>query len=162
MTKKSAQISPCMPSANAVVSCRGEDGFDNALVVGYASNCSFDPPMVMVGIVPSRYSYELVKQNACFVVHFVATDQKEAWDYLGSESGRDGDKLKHLGLTVEDGAVVNAPVITDFPVAVECTVVDSIVTGSHEMFVGRIEHIHADEEFIDAKGRLDLSAADLI
>ncbi len=160
--KRTAKVTPCVPSANAVVACRGEHGFDNALVVGYACNCSFDPPMVMVGIVPSRYSYELVKQNPCFVVHFVATDQKEAWDYLGSESGRDDDKLQHLGLTVEDGELVNAPVITDFPVAIECTVVDSIMTGSHEMFAARIETIHADEELVDEEGRLDLSAADLI
>ncbi len=162
MAKTKAEIRHFMPSPNVVVSCRGEDGFDNALVVGFACNCSFDPPMVMVGIVPSRYSYELVKQNPCYVVHFARTDQKEAWDYLGSESGRDGDKLAHLGLTVEDGEVVNAPVITDFPVAAECTVVDSIMTGSHEMFVGKIEAIHADEELVDEDGKLALSAVDLI
>src|SRR6056297_3599980 len=162
MTKKNAEIGTFMPSPNVIVSCRGEDGFDNALVVGYACNCSYDPPMVMVGIVPSRYSYELVKQNPCYVVHFARTDQKEAWDYLGSESGRDGDKLAHLGLTVEDGEVVNAPVITDFPVAVECSVVDSIMTGSHEMFAGKIEAIHADEELVDEDGKLDMSAVELI
>ncbi len=162
MGKTQAQVRHFMPSPNVVVSCRGEDGFDNALVVGFACNCSFDPPMVMVGIVPSRYSYELVKQNPAYVVHFARADQKEAWDYLGSESGRDGDKLAHLGLTVQDGEVVNAPIITDFPVAVECTVVDSIMTGSHEMFVGKVEAIHADEEFVDEDGKLALSAGDLI
>ena len=162
MAKKSAQIRPFMPSASAIVSCRGKDGFNNALVVGFACNCSYDPPMVMVGIVPSRHSYSLVKENPCFVVHFAREGQEEAWKYLGSESGRDGDKLAHLGLTVEDGTAVNAPVITDFPVAVECTVVDSIMPGSHEMFVGKIEAIHADEDLIDDEGKLDLSAGNLI
>jgi len=161
MAKTTAEIRAFFPSPNVVVSCRGEDGFNNALVVGFAGNCSFAPPMVMVGIVPSRYSYELMKQNPCFVVHFARTDQMEAWKYLGSESGRDGDKLEHLGLTVVDGDVVNAPVITDFPVAAECTVVDSILTGSHEMFIGKIEVIHADEELVK-DGKLDLSAVDLI
>ncbi len=162
MAKKSAQIRHFMPSPNIVVSCRGEDGFNNALVVGFACNCSYDPPMIMVGIVPSRYSYELIKQNPCFVVHFARKNQMDAWKYLGSKSGRDGDKLAQLGLTVEDGEVVDAPVITDFPVAAECTVVDSILTGSHEMFVGKVEVIHADEELVGEDGKLDLSAVDLI
>ena len=85
------------------LSCRGADGRDNALVVGYASNCSYDPPMIMVGIVPSRFSYDLMKENPSFVVHFAREDQREAWKYLGSESGRDGDKLAHLGLTAVGG-----------------------------------------------------------
>jgi len=162
MSKKQAEIKAAMPSANVIVSCRGEDGRDNALVVGYACNCSYDPPMIMVGVVPSRFSYDLIKQNPSFVVHFARKDQMEAWEYLGSASGRDGDKLEHLGLTVVDGDVVNAPVITDFPVAIECSVVDSVMTGSHEMFAGKIEAIHADEELVDADGKLDLSAGDLI
>ncbi len=162
MAKKEAEIKTVMPSANVIVSCRGEDGRDNALVVGYASNCSYDPPMIMVGIVPSRFSYDLMKQNPSFVVHFAREDQREAWKYLGSESGRDGDKLAHLGLTAVDGDVVNAPVITDFPVAIECSVMDSMLTGSHEMFAGKIEAIHADEEFVNDEGQLDLSAGDLI
>ena len=162
MAKKTAEISTVMPSANVIVSCRGADGRDNALVVGYANNCSYDPPMILVGIVPSRFSYNLMKENPSFVVHFAREDQREAWKYLGSESGRDGDKFAHLGLTAVDGDVVNAPVITDFPVAIECSVMDSMMTGSHEMFAGKIEVIHADEELINDDGKLDMSGADLI
>jgi hypothetical protein len=36
------------------VSCRGKDGRNDALVATYACNCSYDPPMGMVGVVPSR------------------------------------------------------------------------------------------------------------
>ncbi len=43
---------------------------------------------------------------------------------------------------VSDGLKVNAPVLEDCPVNIECTVVGSIRTGSHEMFAGKIEHIH--------------------
>lgn len=145
------------PSANIVVSCRGADGEDNALVVGYACNCSYDPPMVMVGIVPSRYSYPLIKETGVFVVNLVGKDNKEAFDYLGSHSGRDGNKLKKLGLNVSDGHKINAPVLNDFPVNIECEVIDSIKTGSHEMFVGKVVHIHADEKLVDDKGEIDYS-----
>lgn len=156
------QIRAPMPSANAIVNTRGADGFDNALIVGYACNCSYDPPMVMVGIVPSRYSYELIKQNAYFVVQFARKDQQDAWKYLGSESGREGDKLAALGLETRDAEEVNAPIITDFPIAIECEVVDSIMTGSHEMFAGEVRAIHADEAFIDEDGKLAMSNGELI
>lgn len=155
-------VSAAMPSANAIVNTRGADGFDNALIVGYACNCSYDPPMVMVGIVPSRYSHELITDNPNFVVQFARTDQREDWKYLGRNSGRDENKLEALDLTVRDADEVNAPIIEDFPIAIECEVVDSIKTGSHEMFVGEIKAIHAADDFIDDDGNLAMGNGDLI
>ena len=70
--KKDVAISPCLqPAPNVLVSCRDGNGKNNALAVAYCCNCSFDPPMVMVGIVPSRYSYAMVKESECFVVNLV-------------------------------------------------------------------------------------------
>ena len=53
MNKKTAlKKGALQPAPKVLVSCRGANGEDNALAVGYCGNCSFDPPMVMVGIVP--------------------------------------------------------------------------------------------------------------
>lgn len=150
------------PSPNIIVSCRGLNGENNALAVAYACNCSFNPPMVMVGIVPERYSYHMVKENKCYVVNLVSTGMKEEFNYLGSHSGRDEDKFKKLSLKYTDGIKVNAPILLDFPVNIECKVVDSITTGSHEMFVGKIEHIHADNELVTEDGNIDFSKIDLL
>lgn len=57
--KTKARIKP-MP--NTIVSCR-KDGHDNALAVGVASVASIDPVMVMIGIIPSRFSYDMVKDT---------------------------------------------------------------------------------------------------
>jgi flavin reductase (DIM6/NTAB) family NADH-FMN oxidoreductase RutF len=143
------------PRPNLLVSCRGKDGRDNALVVVYAGNCSFDPPMVIIGIVPTRYSYALVKESGCFVVNLVSPAQREMYDYLGSHSGRDGDKLAAIGAKTSNGMKVNAPILSDCPINIECTVVDSIRTGSHEMFIGKIEYVHADEEIVKEDGTVD-------
>jgi len=35
---------------------------------------------------------------------------------------------------------------------------DSIVTGSHEMFVGKIEYVHADEGYVNSEGKIDFSS----
>ncbi len=163
MAKVAAAIRPSIkPGVNVLVSCRSAEGEDNALAVGYACNCSYDPPMAMVGIVPSRYSYHMVKETGVFVAHLVTEELKDRYMYLGSHSGRDEKKLEKLGLRIEDGVKVNAPVLVDFPVAIECTVVGSILTGSHEMFAGKIEYIHADAELLNADGEIDFSMLSLI
>lgn len=155
--KKSDVNCQIAPTSKILVSCRDKIGRNNALVVAYSCNCSFDPPMVMVGIVPSRFSYNIVKETGCFVVNLVTKDYKEVYDYLGSVSGRDEDKFKEKNIRYADGDKVNAPILLDCPVNIECEVVDSIMTGSHEMFVGKIVKVHANRELVKEDGKVDLS-----
>ena len=82
--------------------------------------------------------------------------------FLGSKSGRDMKKLEELKLNVGDGVKVNAPLLLDCPVCMECTVVGSIMTGSHEMFAGKIEYIHADADILNADNAIDFSKLDLL
>ena len=61
MKKLASNTVLCLqPVPQTIVSCRGKDGRNNALVVGFTANVSLDPVMVMVGIVPSRFSHQLV------------------------------------------------------------------------------------------------------
>lgn len=156
------RVNALVVKPNVVVSVRDKKGNDNALVVAYCGNCSYDPPMIMVGIVPSRHSYHMIKENGSFVVHLLDKSQTELYECCGSKSGRDSNKLKDYGIAIKDGVKVNAGVITSCPVAIECTVVDSIMTGSHEMFVGTVEYVHADVDVVNEKGRIDLSKLDLL
>ena len=157
--------SSIQPAPNLIVSSNHE-GEDNALAVAYACNCSFDPPMVMVGIVPSRYSYHMVKESGEFVVNLVNQDLEKEFNYLGSNSGRDENKLKKLDLNYRKGDKVEAPILLDFPVNIECEVVDSIKTGSHEMFVGKVKCIHANKDLISENEKkekvIDYSKIDLL
>lgn len=161
--KKEAGIRSVLNRKPALlVSCTGKDGKDNALVVVYGCNCSYDPPMVMIGIVPSRYSHKIVKETGCFVVNLVTEKQKELYDYMGSHSGRDEDKFKSLNVKTKRGIKVNAPIMTDCPVNIECTVVDSIMTGSHEMFIGKIEYVHADADLVKEDGSIAWDTIELL
>ena len=150
------------PSPKVLVSCRGLNGEENALAVAYCGNCSYDPPMLMVGIVPSRYSYKMIKESGCFVVNIVEKDYEEVFNYLGSVSKKDEDKLEKMNVKRSYGVVVNAPILTDCPVNIECTIVDSIVTGSHEMFIGKVEYVHANEEYVDGEGNIEYSKINLL
>lgn len=158
MNKVKGNMRTCLnPVAKVLVSCRGLNGENNALAVGYCGNCSYDPPMVMVGIVPSRYSYHLIKESGCFVVNLVDQAYEETFNYLGSHSKRDEDKLAVMKVNLEEAKFVNAPILSDCPVNIECTIVDSIVTGSHEMFVGKIEYVNADSKIVSDDGCIDFS-----
>lgn len=163
MDKKQGNLKSALnPMPRVLVSCRGLDGEDNVLAVGYCGNCSYAPPMVMVGIVPSRYSYKMIKESGCFVVNLVDEKYKDTFDYLGSHSKRDEDKLAIKNVKLEDGKKVNAPILSDCPVNIECTIVDSIVTGSHEMFIGKVEYVHGDSSLVDAEGNIDYSKINLL
>ncbi len=142
------------PVPKTIVSCRGKDGRNNALVVGFTANASLDPVMVMVGIVPSRFSHQLVKDSGCFVINLPKKGFEKEYNYLGSRSGRDEDKFAALDLKWEDAKYVDAPILTDCPVSIECSVVDSIKPGTHELFIGKVEAVHVDEQYLDSNGNI--------
>ena len=54
----------------------------------------------------------------------------------------------------EDAKYVYAPILTDCPVSIECSVVESTKPGTEELFIGKVEAVHVDEEYLDAKGNI--------
>lgn len=162
LKKEAEKKNSLQPQPKTIVSCRGKDGRDNALVVGYCGNCSFDPPMLMIGIVPSRFSYHMVKETGCMVVNLPTKEFKKEFDYLGSTSGKDEDKFKKMNIKSKDADTVDAPLLVDCPVNIELKVVDSIMTGSHEMFACTVEKVHCAEQYLKEDGTIDFSKLDLI
>ena len=142
------------PIPKALVSCRDRQGRNNALVVGFAANASLDPAMVMIGIVPTRYSHHMVKESGCFVINLPKKGYEKEYGYLGSKSGRDEDKFAVMDIQWEDAEYVDAPILTDCPVSIECSVIESIMPGTHELFIGKVEALHVDEEYLDDNGTI--------
>jgi flavin reductase (DIM6/NTAB) family NADH-FMN oxidoreductase RutF len=150
------------PTPKLIVSCCDKEGRNNALVVGFAANVSFDPPIIMVGIVPDRYSHHIIKESGCFVVNLVSPSFSKEYEYLGSHSGKNEDKFDHLNIKFENGCYVNAPLLTECPVCIECTVIDSIQPGTHELFFGRVDCVHCDQEYLNENGNIDWSKINLL
>ena len=163
MSKKEALKRGALgPAPKVLVSCRGANGENNALAVGFCGNCSLNPPMIMIAVAPCRYSWHMIKETGCFVVNLPEKSYRDVFEYLGTVSGRDCDKLKEKNVALTEAEVVNAPMLADCPVNIECTVVDSLRTGSHETFIGRVERVHAEEALLDDSGRIDFSRLDLL
>lgn len=150
------------PVPKTIVSCRDKAGKDNALVVGFAANVSLDHAMILIGIVPTRYSHHIVKETGCFIINLPGKNFEKEYNYLGSHSGRDGDKFAALGLKTEEGTAVNAAILSDCPVSIECSVVESTMPGTHELFIGKVEAVHCDEQYLDDKGSIQWGKIDLL
>ena len=157
--KKELENKACCvgPMPEAIVSVRDKEGNNNALVVGFIANVSLDPAMVMVGIIPSRYSHHMVKENPCFVINFPDAAFKEQYLYLGTKSGANENKFETKNIQWKDGDVVNAPILTDCPLNIECTVTESLKPGTHELFIAKVEKVHCLEEYLGATGKIDWS-----
>ena len=38
----------------------------------------------------------------------------------------------------------------------------SVTTGSHEMFIGKVEHVHADASLVNAEGKINWGAIEFL
>ena len=62
----------------------------------------------------------------------------------------------------EEAKNVNVPLIKESPVNIECRVVEEKELGSHTMFIAEVLAVHADEEYMDEKGKFCLEKANPI
>ena len=118
--------------------------------------------VVTVGIRPQRFTKEFVDAGDTFTLTFFDGERKQEMGYLGKVSGRDEDKFAKADIKWEDATYVDAPILTDCPVSIECSVVDSTMPGTHELFIGKVEAIHVDEEYLDANGNILWDKMDLM
>jgi flavin reductase (DIM6/NTAB) family NADH-FMN oxidoreductase RutF len=73
-------------------------------------------------------------------------------DYLGVVSGNKvPNKLEKANLHTEKSNKVNAPIITEFPITLECKLLRSTQDG----IVGEIVNVCADERVLDEHGEID-------
>ena len=147
------------PLPVVMVSVRDGEGKDNIITVDWAGTVCTNPPMVSISVRPERYSYHMLKESGEFVINLTTEELCRAADYCGVKSGRDVDKFRELGLKKEEASVVGAPMIGQSPVNIECRVTKVEELGSHHMFLARVEAVHADEAWMDEKGRFDLNKA---
>ncbi|HHX60216.1 MAG TPA: flavin reductase family protein [Epulopiscium sp.] len=146
------------PLPAVMVSC-GSMEKGNIITVAWTGTICTNPPMVYISIKPSRYSYELIKDSMEFVINLTTEELAKATDFCGVRSGKDYDKFKVNNLTSIKGHYVSAPMIEESPVNIECRVTEIKELGSHHMFIAEVLGVHADEQYMDEKGKFKLSDA---
>jgi flavin reductase (DIM6/NTAB) family NADH-FMN oxidoreductase RutF len=90
-------------------------------------------------------------------VNVPAAEHAAAVDYFGMASGRDENKFTRTGLTPVRSRLVDAPMVDEFPLVLECRLLQTIKIGLHTQFVGEIMDVKIVETALDADGVPDMS-----
>lgn len=150
------------PLPVVMVSVADEKGEDNIITVAWAGTVCTNPPMVSISVRPERYSYHMIEESQEFVINLTTEELAKATDYCGVRSGKDVDKFKEMHLTRGKADKVQAPLIEESPVNIECKVVKKEELGSHHMFIAEVVAVHVDEKYIDQNNRFSLEKSDPI
>jgi flavin reductase (DIM6/NTAB) family NADH-FMN oxidoreductase RutF len=131
----------------------------NLITLAWAGVACSEPPVIGIGVRPGRFSHHLIAEAGEFVVNIPRADQVGIVDYCGNASGRDVDKWTACGLTPTPASQVRVPLVAECPVALECRVIHRLSLGSHDLFLGQVVAVQADEDLLTAEGRLDYARA---
>ena len=116
----------------------GYEGKKNIITIGMFAYFLGKPTIVGIGIAPTRYSFDLIRKSGEFVVNVIDEKLVDAVRICGEQSGRDVDKFELAKLSAEKGAKVNAPLIDESPVSIECKVIKEVEVGDHVWFMGEV------------------------
>jgi len=150
------------PLPVVLVTVRDKEGRDNVLTVAWAGTVCTNPPMLSISVRPERYSHRMLCEARAFGVNLTTRDLAWATDYCGVKSGRDGDKFVAAKLHKREGVKIQAPLIDESPVNIECKVKEILHLGSHDLFLADVEAVHAEGKYMDKSKKFDLSMADPI
>jgi len=114
-------------------------GKPNFMTAAWCGVVNSKPPMVSVSLQHHRHTLLGIKENNTFSVNIPSVDMVKETDYCGIVSGANTDKVADCKFKVFYGKVKTAPMIENCPVNLECTVVQILNLGSHELVIGQVE-----------------------
>lgn len=132
-----------------------EEGKPNVMTAAWAGICCSRPPCMAVSLRQATSTYGNLVARKAFTISIPSEKHVHEIDNIGVVSGRDVDKFATLGLTAARAEHVDAPFIEEFPVIIECRLLQTIEIGLHTQFIGEVMDIKADESVLDEKGHPD-------
>ena len=97
----------------------------NTMTIGWGTiGIEWGRPMFVAYVRESRFTHELLDANPEFTVNCpVGEIDGKILGFCGTKSGRDVDKIKELGLNLEEPINISVPGIKELPLTLECKVV---------------------------------------
>lgn len=138
-----------------IIGTYDENGNANAMNAAWGGTYDTNKIFICLGEHKTCKNLEVSK---AFTVMFANKDTAMISDYFGLVSGNSEDKIAKSGVHIEKSKYVNAPIILEYPLAVECTV-DSFNDG---ILIGSIQNVNVDEKYIDSEGKIDVMKMELI
>ena len=146
------------PMPVLIVGTYDEDGVPNAMNAAWGG--IYDTNQVMVCLADDHKTTENIKKTGAFTVSFATAKTVVPCDYVGMVSANDEPrKFERAGFHATKSEFVNAPIIEELPMTVECRLVKFNEDG---ICVGEIVNVSADESILDGKGMVDSKRLDPI
>ena len=162
MAKKDLGVVPAVyPMPVLIVAAYDKDGKVNAMNAAWGMICDMDK--IALFISEGHKTTKNILETKAFTVAIADKAHMDVADYFGIASGNNTpDKFERTGYTAVKSQHVNAPVIDEFPVTMECSLAEVVSTETMYCIVGKIVNVCADENVIGDNGKIDISKTEIL
>ena len=137
-----------------IVAAYDENGVPNAMNAAWGGVYTDD--MIGICLSEGHKTTKNILVTRAFSVSMATTDKVAECDYVGIVSGNKvPDKFTRAGFTAVKSEFVNAPIIAELPMTLECELVSYDEETCH--MVGRIVNVSADERILTPEGKIDIT-----
>ena len=128
----------------------------NVMNAAWGQICDDDKIILFIG--EGKKTWLNIKASRAFTVALADKDHMAAADFFGIASGnRISDKFERTGFHAVKSDRVHAPIIEEFPVVMECELLEFLHTDYVDGIVGRIVNVKAEEAVLGENGKVDPS-----
>lgn len=140
------------PQSVFIIASYDESGVPNAMNAAWAGECTRHEICFNIG---DHKTTENIVRKGAFTVAPADADNVVTADYFGIATGNEVNKAEKSGLTFTRSEHVDAPVIEEYPLTMECevTAIDGDEHGAR--IVGRVVNVLVDEEILGVDGKVD-------
>ena len=137
-----------------IVAAYDEYGEPNAMNAAWGGVYTDD--MIGICLSEEHKTTQNILATRAFTVSMATADKVAECDYVGIVSGNKvPDKFARAGFTAEKSQFVNAPIIAELPMTLECELVSYDAETCH--MVGKIVNVSADERILTPDGKIDIT-----
>lgn len=126
------------------------DGKPNWLLVAHVGIIGHD--RILISCAKAHYTNQFIKETKKVSVNLVDEAMLVKADYVGGVSGRKEDKSNVFKFEI---GKAGAPIITESPLTMECSVIDNYETDTFDNFILKIDNTYAEEYVIGENGKID-------
>jgi flavin reductase (DIM6/NTAB) family NADH-FMN oxidoreductase RutF len=138
------------PMPVLIVGTYDENGTPNAMNAAWGG--IYDTNQIMLCLADDHKTTENIRKTGAFTVSFATAKAVVPCDYVGIVSANDvPDKFAKAGFHATKSAYVNAPIIEELPMTVECKLIKFNEDG---ICIGEIVNVSADESILDGNGKV--------
>lgn len=151
--RKNFGVKPWMyPQPVLIIAAYGKDGTPCAMNAAWGGTADSDK--VFLCLSHTHKTVENILSRGAFTIHMADAAHVVQADYVGIVSGNTvKDKLDQAGLHTSKSAFVDAPLIDEFAMAMECKLLS--YDQDSEIMIGEVVNVCADESVLDADGKID-------